>query len=459
MSKKIFVTKGALMNMIKRLVKEAADPAFITEPPVASPPIETDPRAEQQVDQGMLPVEDPEWEPATQEELANAVAQYISQTPEKELGDVWNDIKTTVDDAVERGDDDETTILEITKRHGRAAGIFAAYLLEAKDDDWDMGMQGWDPGDEYEEAPFDEFGTDVDLRDAADDPEATAAAQQDIEADAVTKRAARMKRRPDEQDLSDTELIKKRDKESVDRKAARREIGSFWKQPLPPAIEKYFVELGQPVPPEKSKEWNKVYRFMRNKSINVREKLRFIATLDDVEWEGYLDDATDQWLDLARDYFSGRELAVVANNPNILYDLVTYKSILNDVIIRAMFNKLASHGYAGGKTVPKDAEALLGFRGWKDAELERTGVNPYKATAAANRYRRQLGKKVKTGVTRPKKAVETSVDQAAKRGTSAAGLTEYSPEALERMLKHAKATGHTKMQAWAEAQLAKFAEK
>lgn len=454
MSKKIFVTKGALTSMIKRLVKETADPAFITEPPVAAPPIESDPRSEQQVDQGMLPVEDPEWEPSTQEELANAVAQYIAQTPEKELGDVWKDLKGVVDDAVERGEDDDETVAEIARKLGRHAGKFATFLLnEAQDDAWDMGMQGWDPGDEPE-TPFDPFGADVDLRDVDETDPGVAAAKQDVAVDTATKRAKRMKRRPDEEGLSDQELVAKRDKENAERKAAKREIGEFWRAPIPPAVEKYFAELGQEMPDPSSREYKKVYSFMRNKSKNVREKLRFIATLDDVQWEGYLDDATDIWIDMARDHFSGGELVTVANNPDILYDLVSYKSILNDVIIKAMFDKLAAHGYAGGKSVPKEAEEELGFQAWHDSTLAKTGVNPWKATASAERYKKQLGRK--DGATRaPKKAAVTPAQRAAKRGTSMAGMTDWTPEALERMIADAKKTGNTKMQAWAEAELAR----
>lgn len=470
MSKNFFVTKGALTNMVKRLVKEAADPAFVTEPSVVAPPIETSPQAEHQVDQGVLPVEDPEWVPATQEELTRAVTQYIARTPEKELADVWNDIRTSVKDAVERSADEHMdVVLEITKKHGHAAGMFAAYLCEAKDDDeWNMGMQGWDPGDENEGTPFDEFGTDIDLSDPVDDP-AAAAAKRDIADDTAAKRAKRMKRRPDEVDLSDEELIAKRDTENNERAAAKREIGSFWDEPIPPAIEKYFVELGEPVPAEGSSEWNAVYRFMRNKSINIREKLRFIATLDDVQWESYLDDATDLWLEMAREHFSGNELVVTANNPDILYDLVTFKTILNDVIVKAMFDTLAKHGYAGGKTVPQAAEEKLGFRAWKDSELERTGKNPYKATSAADKYKRQLGKPAPADIKAPgtvapvmtpdksKPAAKASPApvQAAKRGSSTAGTTKWTPETLGRMIKHAKATNNASMLAWAEAELAR----
>ena len=163
MSKKIFVTKGALTSIVKRLVKENADPAFITEPPVAAPPIESDPRAIKQVDQGMLPVEDPEWEPTTQEELASAVAQYISKIPDTELGDVWSDVKTSADSAVERGEAnaDDLALVEITRRLGKHAGSFVKYLLhEAKDDEWDMGMQGWAP-DEVD-TPWSDYGSNKD---------------------------------------------------------------------------------------------------------------------------------------------------------------------------------------------------------------------------------------------------------------------------------------------------------
>ena len=434
MSKKIYVTKAALGRMIKRLVKENADPAFITEPPVADAPIESDPRSEHQVEQGMLPVEDPEWEPSTQEELSGAIAQYISRTPDKELGDVWKDLKSVVDDAEERGEDDlEGEIQEakrvFSRRHSPLVGGFVERLLrEATDDDWDMGMQGWDPGaDEYEDTPFDPHGSNVDLRDSEEDIEASASTEADEEA--AEKAAAK----------ADRDAKKAAHAKTV------RKIGSFWRggKKVGATVDDMLADQGLD-PSAIAKDdprRRQAYSGITNTSIRARAKLDFMNSIDAGRMQDLQDEATDQWMDVFRDHVSGEDLAKVAEDPRLIQDNETWLNMFDNVVVNAMAGDLNAAGFVGGE---REAADTLGFRGWKGMAQ--------KADTQKNKYVRQTRGDA-PATSKKKKPAANKAQAAASKGKSIKGTTEWTEPKLRALLGHAEKTGNNDVIKWATAKL------
>lgn len=481
MSDKIFVTKGALKSMIQRLVKENADPAFITEPPVAAPPIESDPRAEQQVEQGMLPVEDPDWEPETQSDLAAAVQQYISRTPEKEIGDVWKDLKSVIDDAEERGEDEdiEDKIQEAVqvykRRHGPLVASYVERLLrEATDDEWDMGMQGWDP-DEVE-SPFDDYGQAIDLRDTEDEPEGEDNTARKEELRQEFEAAFSEFKELVGTSSSDKELVKNARKEATtaakalsklgdgsavaaykswaDAEKARRsktvrKIGDFWRggKTVTVTVDEWLTAMGLDPANASKEQRNAIYSIITNDSLRARSKLDFLNTQSPGQIQDLQDEATDQWLEVWREQMPAQYLAAVANDPRLVTGNESWLKMYDSIVVNAMAQALNDAGFVGGE---REAQDKLGFRGWKGIKQS--------ATTAMKRYQRHLRGDQPAHGKKKKKPVRSAKDAAAARGTSTAGQVVFDAPKLRAMLAHAEKAGRQDMVDWAKAELAKLGE-